>query len=518
MTTPAPASPPAAEVPAAPTPTAPIAAADPAVFVAFGASGDLTRRKLLPALVNLRRSGALPEAFALLAVTRQPEQADTFAASLLTATEEHLDQPLASEERDWFAGRIGVVGGDIADAALYAALAAQLSALQDAHGTGGNALFYLATPPQLFGPIATGLGRAGLLDEGTANGWRRVIVEKPFGHDLASAQALNRSLSEVMHERQVYRIDHYLGKETVQNLMIFRFANSIFEPIWNRRYVDHVQITVAETDGIGSRGGYYDAAGALRDMVQNHLFMLLALTAMEPPISFDADAVRDERLKVLQAITPFTAAAVDRDVVRGQYAAGRIRGDEVPAYGAEDKVTIGSATETFIALRLQVENWRWAGVPFYLRTGKRLSRRVSEIAVHFKQPPFMMFRDTCVHCLNPNVLAIRVQPDEGIQLHVDAKVPGQTLDLQTVAMDFRYDEAFSRRPSTGYETLLYDALTGDQTLFHRADSVEVSWRAVMPILDAWKTHAPPIPYESGSWGPEDAHELLERDGRGWRRP
>jgi glucose-6-phosphate 1-dehydrogenase len=321
-----------------------------------------------------------------------------------------------------------------------------------------------------------------------------------------------------MRESQIYRIDHYLGKETVQNLMIFRFANAVFEPIWNRRYVDHVQITVSESEGIGSRGGYYDEAGALRDMVQNHLFMLLALTAMEPPISFDADAVRDERLKVLQAIVPFTPAGIERDVVRGQYAAGHA-GDE-PAIGYADEANVdpASPTETFVALRLFVETWRWAGVPFYLRTGKRLPRRASEISVHFKQPPFVMFRDTCVSCLNPNVLVVRVQPDEGISLRFDAKVPGQTLDIRTVHMDFRYDTFFGARPSTGYETLLYDALQGDQTLFHRADSVEVSWRVVMPILDQWARGGELITYDSGTWGPDEAHELLERDGHAWRRP
>ena len=496
----------------------PIAPADPAVFVGFGASGDLTRRKLLPALVNLHRSGALSEHFAFLAITRAPDHGGTFAKDLLTAADEHLGTPLTRDERNWFMERIGVVAGDVEQPALYADMAAQLAALHARHQTTGNALFYLATPPQLFGPIAGGLGRAGLLDERAAGGWRRVIVEKPFGHDLESARALNRSLAEVASERQVYRIDHYLGKETVQNLMIFRFANSIFEPIWNRRYVDHVQITVAESDGIGSRGGYYDQAGALRDMVQNHLFMLLALTAMEPPISFDADAVRDERLKVLEAIVPFTPAAVGRDVVRAQYLAGHVKGEYVRGYMHEDKVATGSSTETFVAMRLQVENWRWAGVPFYLRTGKRLARRVSEIAVHFREPPFMMFRGTCVPCLNANVLVIRVQPEEGITLHIDAKVPGQTLDLQTVAMDFKYDETFSQQPSTGYETLLYDALTGDQTLFHRADSTEVGWRAVMPILEAWETNSPVVHYEAGTWGPEEAHELLERDGRAWRRP
>ena len=497
---------------------APIAPADPAVFVGFGASGDLTRRKLLPALVNLRRSGALPDAFAFLAVTRAPDQAQAFPGELLEAIGEFLTDPLTPEERTWFISRISVVAGDVQQAALYGDVASALGRLQEQFRTRGNALFYLATPPQLFAPIAASLGRAGLLDEQAAQGWRRVIVEKPFGHDLESARALNRSLAEVLDERQVYRIDHYLGKETVQNLMIFRFANSIFEPIWNRRYVDHVQITVAEAEGIGSRGGYYDEAGALRDMVQNHLFMLLALTAMEPPISFEADAVRDERLKVLQAIVPFTPQTVERDVVRGQYAAGRANGEDLRAYVDEDKVAPGSTTETFVALKLQVENWRWGGVPFYLRTGKRLARRVTEIAVHFRQPPFVMFRDTCVRCLNPNVLVIRVQPDEGITLHVDVKVPGQTLDLQTVDMDFKYEEAFRQKPSTGYETLLYDALTGDQTLFHRADSTEVGWQVVMPILERWQRNGTPSEYDAGSWGPEDSHELLERDGRSWRRP
>ena len=497
---------------------APITPADPAVFVGFGASGDLTRRKLIPALVNLRRTGALSDNFAFLAITRAPDHGGTFARDLLAATDEHLADTLSADERGWFTERITVVAGDLEQPPLYDAIAAAVETLCAQQQTRGNVLFYLATPPQLFGPIATGLGRIGLLDEDKAGGWRRVIVEKPFGHDLESARALNTALAGVMQERQVYRIDHYLGKETVQNLMIFRFANSIFEPIWNRRYVDHVQITVAESDGIGTRGGYYDQAGALRDMVQSHLFMLLALTAMEPPISFDADAVRDERLKVLQAIAPYTPASVERDVVRGQYVAGRVKNEEVRGYIHEDKVLTGSTTETLVALRLQVENWRWAGVPFYLRTGKRMARRVSEIAVHFKQPPFMMFRDTCVTRLNANVLVIRVQPDEGITLLVDAKVPGQTLDLQTVAMDFKYDEAFEQSPSTGYETLLYDALTGDQTLFHRADSTEVGWRAVMPILEAWQTQSPPVSYDAGSWGPEEAHELLERDGRSWRRP
>jgi len=488
--------------------------AEPAAFVIFGVSGDLAERKLLPALGNLRASGLLPDDLLVLGVLRRPADEDALREELVAQLQGDAHDPAV---RDWLRSRVRFVVGDTDGDEVYGAIAAAVDAWAREADTAAHALFYLATPPQAFGPIAQALGRHGLLEE-TDGRWRRVVIEKPFGHDLASACALNATLAAVMRESQVYRIDHYLGKETVQNLMVFRFANAVFEPIWNRRYVDHVEITVAEADGIGSRGGYYDEAGALRDMVQNHLFMLLALTAMEPPISFDADAVRDERLKVLQAIVPFTPAAVERDVVRGQYTAGEADGEAVPGYHDEERVASDSVTETFVAMRLFVETWRWAGVPFYLRTGKRLPRRVSEIAVHFKEPPFVMFRDTCVPCLNANVLVVRVQPDEGISLKFDAKVPRQTLDIRTVHMDFKYQEFFGAKPSTGYETLLYDALQGDQTLFHRADSVEVSWRVVMPLLDAWARGGTPAPYEAGSWGPDDAHELIERDGRGWRRP
>jgi glucose-6-phosphate 1-dehydrogenase len=487
---------------------------DPAVVVIFGASGDLAERKLLPAFGNLRGSGLLPDEFLVLGVLRTAKDERELREALLAQL--HGD---GGDEavRQWLEARVQFIVGDTDQDAVYAELRARIDEWAAEHDTPAHALFYLATPPQAFGPIAAALGRNGLLEEQDGR-WRRVIVEKPFGHDLASSRALNETLAGVLREAQIYRIDHYLGKETVQNLMVFRFANAVFEPIWNRRYVDHVQITVAEAEGIGSRGGYYDQAGALRDMVQNHLFMLLALTAMEPPISFEADAVRDERLKVLQAIVPFTPAAIERDVVRGQYAAGAFDGESARGYRDEERVAEGSVTESFVAMRLMVETWRWAGVPFYLRTGKRLPRRVSEIAVHFKQPPFVMFRDTCVPCLNPNVLVVRVQPDEGISLKFDAKVPGQTLDIKTVHMDFKYQEFFGAKPSTGYETLLYDALQGDQTLFHRADSVEVGWRVVMPLLDAWKAAGSPVPYAAGTWGPDEAHELLERDGRAWRRP
>jgi glucose-6-phosphate 1-dehydrogenase len=490
------------------------ATAEPCVVVIFGASGDLAERKLVPALGNLRRGGLLPDDFLVMGVLR----AEKDERELRDALFGHMPGDEANGEiQAWLDERLTFVVGDVDGEDLYRDIATTIDEWADARGVPACAAFYLATPPQAFEPIAKALGHSGLLDE-QDDRWRRLIIEKPFGHDLASAQALNAALAEVMHESQVYRIDHYLGKETVQNLMIFRFANAVFEPIWNRRYVDHVQITVAEQDGIGSRGGYYDEAGALRDMVQNHLFMLLALTAMEPPISFEADAVRDERLKVLQAIVPLTSASIERDVVRGQYEAGTVDDREVTGYREEGRVAADSTTETFVAMRLFVETWRWAGVPFYLRTAKRLPRRASEIAVYFKEPPFVMFRDTCVSCLNQNVLVVRVQPDEGISLKFEAKVPGQTLDIRTVHMDFRYDTFFGAKPSTGYETLLYDALQGDQTLFHRADSVEVSWRVVMPLLEHWDKGGEPLPYEAGTWGPEEAHELLERDGRSWRRP
>ena len=487
--------------------------AEPAVFVIFGASGDLAERKLLPALGNLRAGGLLPDEFLVLGILRSAKDEENLRSALLAQLH---GEGNGDDVRTWLASRVRFLVGDTDGEEVYQQLREHIESWAAETGAPAHALFYLATPPRAFAPIASALGRHGLFEERDC--WRRLIVEKPFGHDLESARALNATLAGVLRESQVYRIDHYLGKETVQNLMIFRFANAVFEPVWNRRYVDHVQITVAEAEGIGDRGGYYEQAGALRDMVQNHLFMLLALTAMEPPISFEADAVRDERLKVLQAIVPFTPETIARDVVRGQYAGGTVDGEQVGGYLDEDRVSQSSATETFVAMRLMVETWRWAGVPFYLRTGKRLPRRVSEIAVHFKEPPFVMFRDTCVPCLHANVLVVRVQPDEGISLKFEAKVPGQTLDLRTVHMDFKYQEFFGARPSTGYETLLYDALQGDQTLFHRADSVEVGWKVVMPLLDAWQTGGRPTSYDSGAWGPDDAHELIERDGRTWRRP
>lgn len=390
--------------------------------------------------------------------------------------------------------------------------------IEERHGTRGNVIFYLATAPSGFAPIVGHLGDCGLALEKDGR-FRRVIVEKPFGRDLASARALNRELTQVLSERQIYRIDHYLGKETVQNILVFRFGNGIFEPIWNRQYVDHVQITAAETVGVEGRGGYYETSGAMRDMVPNHLFQLVTLTAMEPPVSFDADAVRDEQAKILQAVQLLEPEDVLRHAVRGQYGESVGLDSHMPTYRAEPGVAAASSTETYVALRLQIENWRWAGVPFYLRTGKRLGKRTTEIAIQFKRAPFILFRDTPVDHLMPNRLIIQIQPEEGISLSFGAKKPGPIVQLGSVNMHFDYADYFGATPATGYERLLYDCMCGDATLFQRADMVEAGWRVVGPIQDVW-TALPPrsFPnYAAGSWGPREADELLEREGRQWRR-
>ena len=490
----------------------------PCAMVIFGATGDLTKRKLVPALCNLARAKLLSAQFALVAVARAQMTPDAFRDKLLGEAEELLGAPIEPDLRDWLAARLSFVSGTFDDPSTYERLGQALASADERFGTAGNRLYYLATPPDFFALIADQLHRAALTREESGQ-WRRLVIEKPFGEDLSSARELNRSLAQVLTEQQIYRIDHYLGKETVQNLMIFRFANGIFEPIWNRRYVDHVQITVAETVGMEGRGGYYDTAGALRDMVQNHLFQLLALTAMEPPGSFHANAVRDERVKVLQAVRPFGREDVERSAVRGQYGEGSAQGQSVPAYRAEPKVAPDSTTETFAALRLQIDNWRWADVPFYLRTGKRLPKRVSEIAIQFKAAPVVLFRELGRQRLDPNILIVRIQPNEGIALRFGAKVPGQGLDIGTVRMDFNYADYFHSTPSTGYETLLYDAMNGDQTLFHRADSVEAGWAVVTPILEAWASRPCDFPnYAAMTWGPDAAVELMARDGRSWRRP
>jgi glucose-6-phosphate 1-dehydrogenase len=482
----------------------------PYAVVIFGASGDLAKRKLLPALFHLAERGWLPDEFRVIGGGREPMTHEAYREKVRRDLAEFASSAPDGRLREWFDARVFSAFASAADVESYESLARQLN---PAGGAAVNALFYLAVPPSAVADIVTRLSATGLLAEAGGT-WRRVIVEKPFGYDLASARTLNGQLLAHLTEHQIYRIDHYLGKETVQNLMAFRFANGIFEPIWNRRYVDHVQITVAETVGVESRGRYYDSAGALRDMVQNHLFQLLALTAMEPPISFQADVVRDERVKVLHAIHLCSPDEVQRSIVRGQYAAH----DGVPAYRDERNVGPDSTTETYVALKLFVENWRWADVPFYLRTGKRLAARVSEIAVQFRGAPLRLFRDQAVRNVEPNTLVIRIQPEEGIALRLQAKIPGEQFRLGAVDMDFDYADYFASRPNTGYETLLHDCLMGDQTLFHRADMVEAGWTVVAPILDlvGAKPSALLHPYPAQSWGPEAADRLLKDDGRQWR--
>ncbi|MCS6805657.1 MAG: glucose-6-phosphate dehydrogenase [Acidobacteriota bacterium] len=491
--------------------------ADPCVMVIFGASGDLTRRKLLPALYNLAQHKLLANEFAIIGVARRAMSHEQFRAKMTAEIQQFATSPVDATLWDWFTQRLYYLAGDIQLPETYQQLKSLLAEVDQAHGTHGNYLYYLATAPEFFSTVIEQLGAAGLTHEETG-WWRRVIIEKPFGYDLESARALNQAIGRVLQERQIYRIDHYLGKETVQNIMVFRFANGLFEPVWNRRYVDHVQITAAEDLGVGNRGGYYDTAGALRDMVPNHLFQLVTLTAMEPPISFEADAVRDEQVKILQAIQPLSPEDVLTNTVRGQYGSGIVAGEQVPAYRAEPDIAPQSTTETFVALKLHVDNWRWAGVPFYLRTGKRLAKRVTEITIQFKRAPFVLFRQTPVEKLTPNLLVLRIHPEETISLRFSAKVPGPLVRLDNVDMQFNYQDRFGTAASTGYERLLYDCMLGDATLFQRADMVEAGWRVITPIIDVWKALPPrSFPnYTAGTWGPKEADELLARDGRTWR--
>jgi glucose-6-phosphate 1-dehydrogenase len=492
--------------------------ADACAMVIFGAGGDLTKRKLFPALYNLAQSKLLPEQFAIIGASREEYSTEQFRQKTTEEMKEFLTGS-AGDAWEWFANRLYYIPGDFKEPALYAKIQDQLAQVDQKHATCGNRLFYLATSPSFFPIVVKQLGAAGLTNMESA-GWKRVVIEKPFGHDLASAVALNRDIGEVLHESQIYRIDHYLGKETVQNILAFRFANGIFEPVWNRRYVDHVQVTVAEELGVELRGDYYDRAGALRDMVPNHIFQLITLMSMEPPISFDADSVHDEQTKILRAIQPLNPEQVLTQAVRGQYGDGIIDGKPVPAYRSEPSVAKDSHTETFVAVALHIDNWRWASVPFYLRTGKRMATRVTEIVVRFRRPPFVLFRKTQVEHIPSNELVISIQPNEGISLSFEAKVPGPVVRLGAVDMNFEYADYFGTEPSTGYETLLYDCMMGDPTLFQRADMVEAGWSVVQPILDVW-TALPPrdFPnYAAGSWGPEAAAELLRRDGREWRDP
>ncbi|WP_428484339.1 glucose-6-phosphate dehydrogenase [Rhodopila sp.] len=491
-------------------------------MIIFGAGGDLTKRLLVPALYNLATTHLLPERFALIGVDLADVTVDAWRDSLHKMMESFVGK-VGSESKidkvdDDIWGRltrnISYVRGDLIDAGLYETLKSHLGGLEK--DTGGNCLFYLAVADRFFGPVVTHVGKAGLFDEqldhdGKPTRWRRVVIEKPFGHDEASARELNQAILRCAAEHQIFRIDHFLGKETVQNIMALRFANGMFEPLWNRDRIDHVQITVAETVGVETRGRFYEKTGALRDMVPNHVFQLLAMVAMEPPAGFDAQAVRNRKTDVFSALH-----TVDpKDVVRGQYGAGP---DGAVAYRDERDVDPASSTETYVAMRLSIDNWRWAGVPFYLRTGKHMSHRFSEIAIRFKPAPYAPFEDTNVAALPPNWLLLDIQPDEGIALQFEVKRPGAVVDLAAVRMAFRYDDWFAREPNIGYETLIYDVMTGDQTLFNRADMVEETWRVVQPVLDAWsRNEAEGFPnYASGSDGPEAANALLERDGRAWR--
>lgn len=492
--------------------------AEPCVMVIFGATGDLTKRKLLPALYNLAKEDFLPHKFAIVGVGRQELTTVDFRSQVVAHLREFIPNGPDEKLVKWFEERTYYTGGDFDDdKKLFGDLKALIGEVTAAHQIPDNYFYYLATPPDLFANVTHKIVKNGLGKEENGN-WRRFIYEKPFGHDLESAERLNANLLRTIKEKQIYRIDHYLGKETVQNILVFRFGNSIFEPIWNRNFIDHVQITVAEKLGVEQRGGYYDSAGALRDMIPNHILQLVTLTAMEPPVSFEADSVRDEQAKILQAIQPFTPEDVLKRTVRGQYAEGEIDGDKVPGYRSEDRIAPHSNTETFAAMKLSIDNWRWADVPFYVRTGKRMATRHSSIVIQFKRAPFVLFRNTSIEKLTTNRIVIHIQPDEGITLHFGAKIPGPIVSMGAVDMDFDYLDHFGEQVSTGYERLLYDCMIGDATLFQRADMVEAGWRIVTPVLDVWQAlPAREFPnYAAGSWGPRESDVLLENDGRSWK--
>jgi len=487
-------------------------------MVIFGATGDLTKRKLLPALYNLAKEDFLPHTFAIIGVGRQEMTTEEFQKMVVDEMKEFIPKGPDEKIVKWLKQRTYYTGGDFDDdKKLFGDIKKLISEVTAEHQIPDNYFFYMAVPPSLFGNVTQKLVKNGLGREENGN-WRRFVYEKPFGHDLDSAKKLNSDLLRLIKEDQIYRIDHYLGKETVQNILVFRFGNSIFEPIWNRNYIDHVQITVAESLGVEQRGGYYDSAGALRDMIPNHMLQLVTLTAMEPPVSFEADAVRDEQTKILHAIQAFQPESVLDHAVRGQYGAGEIDGKKVPAYRDEPDVAPHSNTETFAALKFLIDNWRWADVPFYVRTGKRLADRHSSIIIEFKKAPFILFRETGVERLRTNRLVIHIQPDEGITLHFGAKIPGPIVNVGPVDMDFDYADYFGDQVATGYERLLYDCMIGDATLFQRADMVEAGWSIVTPILDVWNAiPARDFPdYAAGSWGPEESDVLLARDGREWK--
>jgi len=489
---------------------------EPCGVVIYGASGDLTRRKLAPALFNLYVRGLLPDNFFLLGFARTPFDTDTFRDRLAA----ELPADAAAAARDGFIRRWHYFPGDYRDPAVYPTLCRRLEDYGVTHGTLGNLVFYLATPPELYGPIVDCLGESGLTAcDPHAGPWRRVVVEKPFGRDLDSARGLDAQLHRTLAEEQIYRIDHYLGKETVQNILMFRFANTVFEPVWTRDHVDHVQMTVAESIGVENRAGYFDHAGLLRDMFQNHILQLLALVAMEPPASFAADRVRDEKVKLLRAVRSFESRAIADCVVRGQYGPGVLNNTELPGYLEEQNISPGSCTETFVAATVFIDNWRWNGVPFYIRSGKRLPRKLTEIAIVFKRVPHSIFTPLGPNDLRPNVLVMAVQPEEGVGLTIQAKRPGAKLCISDLTMDFRYRSVFGTNPPDAYERLLLDAMLGDQTLFIRRDTVEVAWSLLMPILEHWAepgTESSLYSYPAGTWGPEQAAALMQGADRVWR--
>jgi glucose-6-phosphate 1-dehydrogenase len=504
----------------------------PCAVVIFGANGDLTKRKLMPALYRLAWEGRLAPGFAVVGLSRTPLSDDQFRDHMRESVEKFLeDSPFDVDLWNSFAQGLFYMAGDVNDQSTYQRLADCLAEVEKARQTGGNVLYYLSTQPSQYALIAEGIGAAKREQADGAQSWRRIIIEKPFGHDLASARELNSRLQKVFDESEIYRIDHYLGKETVQNILAFRFGNGIFEPLWNRRYIDHVQITGAESIGVEGRGAYYQEAGALRDMIQNHLLQVMATIAMEPSATFSADAVRDERAKLLRSIHVMKPDEVRENAVPGQYGQGRVGGEEVPGFRQEKGVKPDSQTETFVAATFFVENWRWAGVPFYIRTGKTLPKRVSEIAIHFRSAPLAVFHNDAdnnegaseQHAANnepvPNLLILRIQPEEGISLKFNSKRPGAGMTLRPVSMDFNYGSTFGERSPSAYETLLLDAIIGDATLYTRQDMVEASWQVVQPILDYWSTQKFAFPnYTAGAWGPAEADAMLARRGHVWRRP